>query len=62
MLAWQAHPKPIAINEDSPAVPNLRGQVSTRVHSLADVFLVLTLHESSWNPLSLASICGIMVA
>jgi hypothetical protein len=23
MPAWQAHPKPIAINEDSPAVPNL---------------------------------------
>ena len=25
MPAWQAHPQPIVINEDSPAVPNLGG-------------------------------------
>jgi hypothetical protein len=30
MPAWQAHPRPIAINEDSPAVPNL-GDVAGRL-------------------------------
>jgi hypothetical protein len=25
MPAWQAHPKPIVVNEDSPALPNLGG-------------------------------------